>query len=89
VDEQSRKDAANTYYRADSAFIGWNAIVGIIVGAGLTVVGVLVDLRSGVYGTLILGIVILLAGIALAIFGPRLRATKRRQINRLFDVDGT
>lgn len=86
MDEPSRAQVAKVYNSAQKAIYVRGLIASIVLGAVFTAVGVAIDLRSGVVGTLILGIVLLVGGILGLAFLKPFFARRDRQVAAWFDV---
>lgn len=86
MDEPVRAQAARTYNTVQKVIYVRGLIAAIVLGAVFTAVGVLIDLRSGVVGTLILGVVLLVGGVVGLVLLKPFFARRDRQVAAFFDV---
>jgi len=86
MEETTREQFARGYNLAQKAIYVRGLIAFVVLGAVLTVVGAMVDVKSGVVGTLVLGIVLLLGGIVGLVFIRPFFARRDRMVAKWMDV---
>lgn len=87
MDEETRINAARGYLAGTTAYLTVIGVLGIIGGLLFIVLGVLVDVRSGTYGTLVLGIIFFVAGVFQVVVRRPLRARRAQQLGHMLQID--